>query len=387
MQLSDALRAFWPVLAAALLFWILGLWWRFYEARAMEQSPKSFEWVKSYRTGGFPFQRKLLGNPKLCIWALLLVLLGAAALCSGWLVNAGVASSGTPGSRFTGSDWLRPLGLCVLGSGAVFCLLTVLFDSPWVSLPGALLFAAASVRSDGTNAVLALSLLLLLLYLRAGRPGFPAELLYLAALLALAPAIAIRPAMLWLLPCFSAVHWYKLLHQLRGRRFSTPKMALAVAASFVVLALTAALTVMLRSGLSSGLFGSALLQLLRDAVHSFAFPGFVGAADLLVDAPLLGFGFWGCCSAWVLAWKRRDARGYFVLAVLTAQLLLWLATWNGAPILGLTLNAACILRDANLARKRWSALGLPLAGIAWYCFVHIAAWAVPLAAALRERLI
>ena len=383
MQLSDALHAFWPVLAAALLFWILGLWWRFYEARAMEQSPKSFEWVKSYRTGGFPFQRKLLGNPKLRVWALLIALSGAAALCSGWLVNAGYASSGMPGSRFAGSDWLRPLGLCVLGGGAVFCLLTLLFESPWVSLPSTLLFAAASVRSDGANAVLALSLLLLLFYLRAGRPGFPAELLYLATLLALAPAIAIRPAMLWLLPCFPAVHWYKLLHQLRGRRFSIPKMALAVAASLAVLALSAALTVMLRSGLSS----SALLQLLRDAVTSFAFPGFSGAADLLVDAPLLGFGFWGCRSAWVLAWKRRDARGYFVLAVLAAQLLLWLATWDGAPILGLTLSCACILRDANLARKRSTALGLPLAGIVWYCFVHIAVWAVPLATALRERLI
>ena len=73
MQLSDALRAFWPVFAAVPLFLILGFWWRFSAARAMEQSPKPYTWVRQYRTGGFPFRRKLMGAPKLRVWILLAV--------------------------------------------------------------------------------------------------------------------------------------------------------------------------------------------------------------------------------------------------------------------------------------------------------------------------
>ncbi len=397
MQLFDTLRSCWPVAVASLVFLLLGLWWRFYEARAMEQCTKSYTWVRQYRTGGFPFQRKLMGSPELRVWALLAALAAAAAFfCGRQLCTALQPLYAARVAPFAGLDWLLPLCLCVQGAGAVYSLLTLLFDSPWVSLPGALLFAAAAVRSDGSNALLALSLLCVLLYLRAGKPGFPSEFLYLASILALALAFSAQPAMLWLVPCFVVVHWYKLLHQLRGRRFSVPKLLAAVAASLAVWALAALLASMLRpflgeSGktplLSFSLILSGLGTLVQEALHSFSFPTVYGTVDLLVDAPLLGFGVWGCCSAWVLAWKRRDARGYFVLAVLAAQVLLWLVTWRCVPILGLTLSTACILRDANLGKKRLSTLLPILDGLAWYLFVHIAAWSLPLGAALRGWLI
>ena len=401
-MLIDTLRACWPVFAGALFFLIHGFFWRFYEARAMEDSPKSYEWVISYRTGGFPFRRKLLGSPRLRVWALLTALAAAAAFFCGrqlcTTLNPLTASRIAP---FAGSRWLLLLGLCMLGGGAVYCLLTLLFDSTWVSLPGALLFSAAAVRDDGANALLAFALLLVLLYLREGRPGFPAELLYLAALPVLALAVAVRPAFLWLLPCFAAVHWYKLLHQLRGRRFSGMKLVLTVGASLAVWVLAAVLAALSHPSLeawtqtlvaNSSADPATLVktrtvnQLFRDAVGAFSVPLSTGVLDLAADAPLLGFGLWGCCSAWVLAWKRRDARGYFTLAVLAAQLLLWLATWNGTPILGLTLSAACILRDADRAKKRISAAVVPALGIAWYLFIHIAARALPLAAQLRVLL-
>lgn len=389
MHLFDTLRSCWPVPVASLIFLLLGLWWRFYEARAMEQCPKSYTWVRQYRTGGFPFRRKLMGSPELHVWALLAALAASVAFFC-------VRQFFTAPHPFSGSDWILPLCLCVLGAGVVYSLLTLLFDSPWVSLPGTLLFAAAAVRSDGANALLALSLLCLLLYLRAGMPGFPAELLYLASILALALAVSVQPAMLWLVPCFPAVHWYKLLHQLRGRRFSVPKLLAAVAASLAFWALAALLASMLRPFLGEGgktpllsfsLIFSGLGTLGREALHNFSFPTVYGTVDLLVEAPLLGFGVWGCCSAWVLAWKRRDARGYFVLAVLTAQVLLWLVTWRCVPILGLTLSTACILRDADLGKKRLSTLLPILDGIAWYLFIHIAAWSLPLGGALRGWLI
>ena len=396
MQLFDELRPYWPVVAASLLFCILGLLWRILAARAMERSPKSIEWVRRYRTGGFPFRQKLMGTPKLRLWALLAVLLAACALAFGRLANVGFIRAGGFGSLELGKDWILTLSLSALGGAAVYCLLTVLFEGLWVALPGALLFAASAANCHGENSLLALSLLLLLLYLRAGKPGFPAELLYLGSILALAPAIALRPAFLWLLPCWPPVHWYKLIHQLRSRRLPGMKLLLALVFGLLTLALSYGLAAILHPVLAKGgyLFPfdfskvlPALRDLLREAAGSFYYPSLPAAADLMVDAPLLGFGIWGCCSAWILARKRRDARGYFVLTVLAAQLLLWFSTWRCVPTLGLTLSAACILRDANLGKQRFFPLLMTLAGIAWYIFIHTAAWALPLSGLLRERLI
>lgn len=396
MQLSDRLQPYWPVIAASLLFFLLGLWWRIWASRAMERSPKSYEWVRRYRTGGFPFRPKLMGSPKLRPRALALVLLLAGALFCGALANRAMIRTGSPEGLFAGYAWILPLGLAVLGAGAIYCLLVLLFDSLWVSLPGALLYAAAAVRSPGECGLIALSLLLLLLYLRRDKAALSSELLYLGALLALAPALALTPACFWLLPCCVPVHWYKLNHQLRLGRFYGLKLLLFPLVSLLTLALTVSLGALLHPVLAGEPDFTrfdltellpALQALGREALDCFRWPVWEDAADLLVDAPLLGYGIWGCCSAWILAWKRRDARGYFVLTALAVTVLLWLVCWHVLPLPGLALVTACILRDADLGKKRIIPVLMTLAGIGWYCFIHIAAWAVPLSGAIQNRLI
>lgn len=395
MQLSDALRVFWPVFAAAPLFLLLGFWWRFSAAAAMEQSPKPYTWVRQYRTGGFPFLRKTMGSPTLHVWALLCVTAVAGIWYAVRLACIGSATVEDNGSLLAGSGALLPPCLCVLGTGAVYCLLTVLFESLRVSLPASLLFAAAASRSDGANALLAVSLLLLLLYLRTERSGFSAELLYLAAVLLMAPAIALQPAYLWLLPGFPPIHCMKLRHLLRSRKLSGLRLCLFPLLGLMLLALSATLGAVLRPVLAEGaarlpLAAGELIPALRalawDAINCFSFPTLDGTVDLLLDAPLLGFGLWGCCSAWILARKRRNVRGACALAVLAAQGLLWLITWRCVPILGLTLTTACTLRDAELGKKRLCAVLFPLAGLAWYCFIHFVVWALPLSAELLARL-
>ena len=143
MQFSDALRAFWPLFAAVPLFLILGFWWRFQAAAAMEQSPKPYTWVRQYRTGGFPFRRKLMGSPKLRVWALLAVLAAAGALWAGRFFSLDASGSGRP----EGLALILPSALCLLGAGAVFCLLSLLFDRRWVSLPGRRKFRRRIINS------------------------------------------------------------------------------------------------------------------------------------------------------------------------------------------------------------------------------------------------
>lgn len=396
MQLFDKLQPYWPVVAASLFFLLFGLWWRCCAARAMEQSPKYYAWVRRYRSGGFPFRRELLGSPKLQLRFLLTVLAAAGALALGRLANEGMLVSGRADGLFSDSHRLLELGLRVLGAGAVYCLLTLLFERPWVSVPGALLFAASAARDPGGNALLALALLGLLLYLRAERPGFPAELLYSLSVVTAALAAAAQPALVWLLPCLPLTHWYKLLHQLHSGRLSGKGLLLSLAVALLSWALAAGLGALLHPLLADGgrvpwfAFSTLRHNLsnpLWDAVDSLALPSLTGAVDLMLEAPLLGFGLWGCCSAWVLARKRRNVRGWFVLAVLAATVLLWLLTRSFPPTLGLTLSAACILRDADLGQKRGSAVAATLLGLAWYLFVQTAAWALPLAGALQQRLI
>lgn len=400
MQLIDRYVSYWPIFAAVLLFFALGLWWRLSAARAMERAPKSPDWVRRYRSGGFPFRRELLGSPKLCWWALLLTLLLGAGFMAAHLINSGMYYSKQPEPILFSRYGIILTVTCAVGAGAVYCLLKLLFASDWVGLPGALLFAASASRGFSERSFLAVALLFLLLYLRAEKPGFPSELLYLAAILAAAPILALRPGLVWLLICLPIVHWYKLISQRRARQLSGGALAgslLAALASWCLLLILAA--VLLRflmidfhlSALTS-IFHTdrflATLRFLLNAIKSrlFAAPTRGMTIDLMVDAPLLGMGFWGCCSAWTLAKQRRDARGVFALTVLAALLLAWLLTGVYAVTLGLVLTAACALWDADAAKQRIGVILLTLAGICWYVLIQLAAWQVPLAPGLLEHL-
>lgn len=401
MQLLESFAPYWPVIAASALFFVFGLWWRLAAARAMELTPKPIGWVKRYRAGGFPFRRELLGSPKLHWPALLLVLLFAAAVSAGRYANDALIYLGRAELFFNSRYGILQLGLYAVGAGAVFCLLNVLFDSRWVALPGAALFAASAVRGHGETCILAVSLLLLFLYLRAEKPAFPAELLYLAAIMTFAPMFALRFALIWLAPCFVAVHWYKLISQRRAQQLSGWQLFFSLLAALAVWVLTLVLTANLNRYLMSGFRTRELLTLLKpeqvlgvfrelagsgcSGIFAAPMPGMT--VDLMLDAPLFGFGFWGCWSAWTLAKKRRDSRGVFVLAVLAVLLVIWLITGRYALTLGLVLTAACILRDADIAKKRVPVILLTLAGICWYIVIQVAAWYVPLTTGLVERLL
>ena len=400
MNIIDTYLPYWPLFASCALFLALGLWWRLAAARAMEGTPKSAAWVRSYRTGGFPFRRELLGSPRLCWWALLLTLVLGAAFAAFRFVNTWSLYTQEPLRLLGGRYSILMILLCALGAGAVFCLLQLLFGSPWTALPGALLFAASPVRSHGIACLLAVSLLLLVLYLRAEKPGFPAELLYLCAVLSLSPLVALRSAMLWVLPCFPLLHWYKLRAHRRARQLSGGKLLAALLAALPVWALSVLLTPILYRFLMLGfgvrtLLGSLtperylrfcreLWQIILSQLLSRPTRGMT--ICLMLDAPLLGFGLWGCVSAWVSARKRRSVRGVFSLGVLAVLLLVWLLTGTYVLSLGLTLTAACVLHDAELAKKRWIPLSMTLTGVCWCLLLHVAAWYLPLVPGIIERM-
>lgn len=401
MQLIDKYLPYWPVIAASLLFLMLGLWWRLSAARAMELAPKSAKWVKNYRAGGFPFRRVLPQHPKLRFWSLLLVILFAGAYALGRLANTGMIYLNRPDVFFLSRYTVLMTALYAAGAGAVFLLLNVFFDSGWISLPGALLFAASAARGHAEGCFLAVGLLFLALYLRAEKPGFPAELLYLCAVLALAPMLALRPALVWLCLSFPPVHWYKLRFQRREHKLPGGTLLLALLAALLVWGLCFVLAAVLQRFQWFGFRLSAVLSLskparflsvcktfliqLRTKLFTVPSPGMT--IDLMVDAPLFGFGFWGICSAWRLAKQRRDARGVFALLALAALLAVWLLTKSYVLTLGLSLTTACVLRDADLGKKRPAVVILTLLGILWYVGIQIAAWYVPLTAGLLERLV
>ncbi len=400
MQLIDKYLPYWPVISASLLFLVLGLWWRLSAARAMELAPKDPSWVKNYRAGGFPLRRMLPAHPKLRIWALLIVLFIAGAFAFGRLVNLGVLYAQAPFAFLPSRYAVVLIVLYLIGACAVYLLLNLLFDSGWISLPGALLFAVSAGRGHAECCVLALSLLFLLLYLRAEKPGFPAELLYLCAVLCLSAAIASGSALIWLCLFYPPVHWYKLRFQRRERKLKGGVLFLALLAALLIWALCFAGAALLLRFQWFGFRLSALTSLAKPQNLLRTVTAFLGeirrnlfhaptlgmTVDLLVDAPLFGLGFWGFFAAWRLAKQRRDPRGVFVLLVTAALLVVWLLTGFYALSLALTLTAACALREADLGKKRWAAVVLTAAAALWSVGIQIAAWYLPLTEGLVERL-
>ena len=401
MQLIDKYLPYWPIIAASALFLILGLWWRLSAARAMEQAPKPASWVKNYRAGGFPLRRVLPEHPKLGFLALLLVLIFAAACAVGRVANLGMIYLKQPEFLFSSRYSILLIFAYTVGAAAVYLLLNLLFDSRWIALPGALIFAASAAHGHTECCVLAVCLLFLVLYLRAEKPGFPAELLYLCAILTLAPLVAMRPALCWLCLCFPLVHWYKLRFQRREGKLSGGGLLLALVIALLVWGLSFAASVVLQRFQMYGFRLYSIrslnsmekiarvvriyISLMRDSF--FAAPARGMLVDLMVDAPLFGFGVWGFCAAVRLAKQRRDARGVFVLLVTIALLVVWLITGFYVLTLGLTLCTACVLREADLGKKRWPVVLLTLAAILWYIGIQIAGWYVPLTPGLVERLV
>lgn len=393
--------SYWPVLGGALLFFCLGLWLHLTAAQAMELAPKPLSWVRNYRRSGFPFRQEVLGRPRVKA----AVVCGAVALglASGFLhvVAGGLVFCRAPWIYFRSSyGWIRVL-LITGGTSAVFFLLHGLFDSLYTALLGALLFAAAPVRTLEAECVLAVCLLLLFLYLRWEKPGFPGEFFYLGALLVLGLLLSLEPAAGWLIPALVLAHWYRLLGYHRSNKLTPGLLTLALAAALVVWMLTGVLAALLRRFVLAGLSFRELASLMNPIRIRHACGELVQAILTrllrlptrgmtlypMVDGALFGLGFWGCFAAWTMARKRRSVRGVFSLAVLGILVLVWLLSGRYLAGLGLTLTAACVLKNADLGGKRRFGLLMVLLAVCFDLLLLAAAWQLQVPQGLLERLL
>ncbi|MBQ4302018.1 MAG: hypothetical protein II769_02790, partial [Oscillospiraceae bacterium] len=185
MRIFENYGSYWPVLVPAVCFLLLGLWLWLVSERAMEAAPKQLRWISEYRRPGFPFRAERMPFPPLRWPAVVAVALIAAAWQGLILLNTGFAIfhswTALNPTRYT---WMLML-VAALGTAAVYVLLQLLYESGFSAFLGALLFAISPTDSQGPTCLLAIALLLAVLYLRAEKPGFPAELRYLGAILAL----------------------------------------------------------------------------------------------------------------------------------------------------------------------------------------------------------
>ena len=233
MRIFENYGSYWPVLVPAVCFLLLGLWLWLVSERAMEAAPKQLRWISEYRRPGFPFRAERMPFPPLRWPAVVAVALIAAAWQGLILLNTGFAIfhswTALNPTRYT---WMLML-VAALGTAAVYVLLQLLYESGFSAFLGALLFAISPTDSQGPTCLLAIALLLAVLYLRAEKPGFPAELRYLGAILALCLGLSVCAPMVWLIPALIAVHLYKLIWQLRNNRIGVGPAALSLAAALV----------------------------------------------------------------------------------------------------------------------------------------------------------
>lgn len=396
MQLLSRYSDYWIVFVGGALFLALGLWWRVTASRAFELVPKPLDWVRNYRSGTDFFHKEPVDDTPHRKAPFYLTLLAALLFAAFHLLTASRLTLAEFGSRYAILFSL----LRFIGTGAVYLLVHRFLGSAWVAMPAALLFAASPVRGSSDTCFLAGSLLLLLCYLQAKKPGFSAEWLYFASCLTFAFALSLRPALIWLVICFPLVHWYKLGNLLRRGQLTGRSLLWYLLAAAGIWILTGILSTLLFFFRIAGFQLSALTKLMRVSSLRSAFRLFASmirnsffsvptrgmVLELLLDAPLLGFGFWGCFSAWKLGKLRRNASGIAVLVVLVVLTAAWLLTGRYLLTLGLTLCTACMLREADLGKKRWICISVAVVGLCWYCFIQIAAWNLPLTEGLLERL-
>lgn len=401
MRIFENYGSYWPVLVPAVCFLLLGLWLWLVSERAMEAAPKQLRWISEYRRPGFPFRAERMPFPPLRWPAVVAVALIAAAWQGLILLNTGFAIlhswTALNPTRYT---WMLMV-VAALGTAAVYVLLQLLYESGFSAFLGALLFAISPTDSQGPTCLLAIALLLAALYLRAEKPGFPAELRYLGAILALCLGLSVCAPMVWLIPALIAVHLYKLIWQLRNNRIGVGPAALSLAAALVcwivclygasvvrLFILTGGSVSALRKLISAAPSGAVFRSLRRAVgIEMTVTPGLGRLVDPLIDAPLSALGVWGAVSAAGMVCKRRNPRAVLVLIVAALLGLVWLLSARWLLPLGLALTLGAMLRNAELGNKRVLAV-IPVAiGALYDIWILLATWGLPLNAELTRRLL
>ena len=391
---------FLPVLAAALIFLVIGAVCFAGSQRAFEHSRKNLSWIKRHGAGGYPFARNAFPN-RSADW---LGVFGAAVFS---LVVSMVYYALR--SLADGANWLSGLFSAwslisvvvnVAGVVALYFLLQRLFGSTLISASGSLLFAASFVGAHTAASLLAIALLMLVLWLNARQERlFPAELLYYAALLFLAAAISLRAQLLPFVLLFAGLHLYKHIFYLREDMETPGMFALAIGLGILcwLLGVCAFIfcRVLLYYGFTFGFlqdyvfpdFVGAAGKLLRSALHSLTAPLTRGRVLLpMLDAPLLGLGGFGLISALLLWLRRRDPRAVLVLMTAFFAVLVWLLSDCSVLSLAFSLSAGLLFSNYERGGKRAPVICVSILGILYYLVLIVLVFFIPLAGGIVSRL-
>ena len=401
MNLIEHYGSYLPILIPAFCFLLLGLWLWLVSERAMEASPKQLRWLSEYRRPGFPFRAERMPFPSLRWPALIAVALIAAAWQGVILLNTGYTLLGSWTALRPTRYTIVLMGLAALGTAAVYLLLHILYESPFAAFFGALLFALSPTDSQGPVCLLAVALLLLVLYLRAEKPGFPAELLYLGAMAFYCMALTVCAPAVWLIPALIAAHLYKLVWQLRNNRLSFGALLIVLLVALVCWAVGLLGAAVTRTFVLAGGTLTALRAVIRPAnlgtvvrsllhairVELLAMPRLGHLVNPLLDAPLSALGIWGLVSAAGMAIKRRNPRAVLVLIVAALLGLIWLVSARWLLPLGLALTLGAMLRNAELGKKCIPAATVCLLAAFYDVWILLATWWLPLNRELISRLL
>lgn len=401
MQFLQKYLSYWPILTGSLFFFLLGLWLWSVSERAMEHSPKTLNWLGEYRRPGFPFRRERLPFRRIC-WPAMIGIAFAAALFQ-YLIRCNTIHCIT-------ARWMIPtlsrydlviFVLSALGAAAIYLCLHLLYESTFAAVWGALLFVLSPLESRGPVSMLAIILLLVLLYLRTEKAGFPGELLYLAAVACLCMTVSVCLPALWLVPMLIAVHLYKLFWSAKNNRIRTPMLLLALLAALLCWAVFGAAAIPVRilvlSGFSltgtraalstlpvSDLFGH-LKRALGIELLGLPRPGML--LNPLIDAPLLGLGLWGCVSAIGMIAKRRSVRGAAAVAAAAAIGLVWLISARYLLPVSFALLLGAMLKNADIGKRRGIASTFCWLGVLYDFVILAATWLLPMSGELLYRLL
>ena len=389
MDIIERYLPYWPVLAAALCFFMLALILFLRGERAMERSPKPLSWVPAYRSaealGDHAPQGGLLPLIAVAVFSLLIAV-------SYRLI------SGSPGALKPDLLSISAMLLACIGAVSAYLILRLLFGSVMVSLCGSLLFSASYLGSHTALCQLTAALFLLLLWLRQKEKSWFAELLYGAVLLLLALTTAVTPQCVWLLPVPIVLHWYKNVCWLRAEKQSVGRFLGDLALSVLWWALAAAALVLLRTRLLHGYhaFAQTLTPsgfvrnagLVLEGMRAHLFMPLLRDRLLapVMDAPLAALGFFGAISALRMAIRRRDVRGSFALVTLGCLTLVWLVSGYYALSLGFLLCGGCLLYNCVRGQRRVFAIVLTVLGVLYEIALYWAAWSLPLNEHILERL-